>query len=196
MKNTKTAQCHLLVKIGRKEDMEKLIEKGEVYMNTTRYFKEHKNSEIGDTFEGALHIKDGKVYEYRENIDNEKLFCIWHINDREPINEELIYKVYYNDEPYKTKIALDLRKLSGLTDDEEAYMVVINNVKEFNVRFKKACKELNLEFIDNRIVSYYDELSKKSNEIITPFMKRNKYKKQQEVRYLVHKSDCNPIKIY
>lgn len=176
MRNKKTAQCHLLVKIGKKEYMERLIENGEIYMNTTSFFKEHENPEIGDVFEGALCIKDGKVYEYRENIDNEKLFCIWHINDIEPICEELINKVYCNDELYETRIALDLRKLSGFSDDEETYMVVIYNVKEFNVRFKKACKEMKLEFIDNRIVSYYDELTKKSNELITPFMKRNKYK--------------------
>lgn len=190
-----TAQCHLLVKIGKKEHLEKLIDKGDVYMNTTSFFKEHKNPEIGDVYEGALYIKDGKVSEYRENIGNEKLFCMWHINDTEPIYEELIHVAYYDDELDETRIALDLRKLSGFTDDEDAYMVVVYNVKEFNNRFKEACKKSNVEFIDNRAVSYYDEQTISPNRVVTPFMKRNKYRKQQETRYVVYKKDENPLTI-
>lgn len=190
---TNKATCHLLVKIGKKEHMEKLINNGEVYMNTTVFFRENNNSEIGDKFEGALHIKDGLVSEYRENLDYEKLFCMWHINDTTPIYEELIYSDYYDKKLDQTRLALDLRNLSGFTDNEDPYMVVIYNVKEFNNRFKKACKELNVEFVDNRIVSYYDELTIKPDRIITPYMKRKKYQKQQEVRFLVMKDDNNPL---
>ena len=46
MTNVNTVQCHLLVKIGKKQYMERLIENGEVYMNTTRFFKEHENEMI------------------------------------------------------------------------------------------------------------------------------------------------------
>lgn len=191
--NKNNALCHLLVKIGKKEHMENLIKKGEVYMNTTRFFKEHTNPEIGDLFEGVLYIKDGKPYKYRENIDNEKLFCMWHINDTEPIYEELIHSAYYDDKLGETRIALDLRKLSGFTDGEDAYMVVVYNVQEFNIRFKKACKELNVEFVDNRIVSYYDEQKISPDMKLSTFKKRKDYKKQQEIRYLVMKDDENPL---
>lgn len=194
MTNKNTAQCHLLVKIGTKEHMEKLIERGEVYMNTTKYFgDESDNNEIRDEFEGVLYIENGKPLKYRENLDNEKLFCLWNINNEKPIYEELIHSVIYDKELNQTKIALDFRKLSGFTDNEDPYMVVIYNVKEFNNRFKKACKELNVEFVDNRIVSYYDELTIKPDRIITPYMKRKKYQKQQEVRFLVMKDDNNPL---
>ena len=195
MTNVNTVQCHLLVKIGKKQYMERLIENGEVYMNTTRFFKEHENPEIGDLFEGALYIKDGRVLEYRESSDNEKLFCMWHINDTIPVDEELVYYAYYDDETDKAKLALDLRKLSGFTDDEDPYMVVVYNVKEFNNRFKEACKKSNVEFIDNRAVSYYDEQTISPNRVVTPFMKRNKYRKQQETRYVVYKKDENPLTI-
>lgn len=194
MTNKNTAQCHLLVKIGKKEHMERLIENGEVYMNTTKYYRDKSdNNEIRDEFEGVLYIENGKPLKYRENLDNEKLFCLWNINNEKPIYEELIHSVIYDKELNQTKIALDLRKLSGFTDNEDPYMVVIYNVKEFNNRFKKACKELNVEFVDNRIVSYYDELTIKPDRIITPYMKRKKYQKQQEVRFLVMKDDNNPL---
>ena len=194
MTNKNTAQCHLLVKIGKKEHMERLIENGEVYMNTTKYFRDKSdNNEIRDEFEGVLYIENGKPLKYRENLDNEKLFCLWNINNEKPIYEELIHSVIYDKELNQTKIALDFRKLSGFTDNEDPYMVVIYNVKEFNNRFKKACKELNAEFVDNRIVSYYDELTIKPDRIITPYMKREKYKKQQEVRYLILKDNNGPL---
>ncbi len=192
MTNILKVKCHFLVKIGKKEYMEKLIENGEVYMNTTRYFREHKNPEIGDEFEGALYIKDGKVSEYRENLDNEKLFCMWHINDTTPVSEELIYS-YHVGETDQVRVAFDLRKLSGFTDNEDSYMVVIYNVKEFNKRFSKACEELNVKFVGSRIVSYFDELKVKPDRMITPYMKREKYKKQQEVRYLILKDNNGPL---
>jgi hypothetical protein len=60
---------------------------------------------------------------------------MWHINDTIPVDEELVYYAYYDDETDKSKLALDLRKLSGFTDDEDPYMVVVYNVKEFNNRY-------------------------------------------------------------
>lgn len=193
--NHNNAFCHLLVKIGKKEHMETLIKHGEVYMNTTQYFQTHTNPEIGDTFEGALFVKNGQVSEYRVNIQYEKLFCLWHINDIKPIFEDIIYSSSYDEKNNQTTFTLDFRKLSGFTDDKDTYMVVIFNVKEFNRRFQDACKKNKVKFINNCIVSYYDQLSINPNREITPFMKREKYKKQQEIRYLVIKEDNNPLKI-
>lgn len=66
--------CYILVKIGKKEHMERLLKYGEVYMNSTKFFRDHENAEIGDTYEGALYIENGRVTKYRKKINNEKLY--------------------------------------------------------------------------------------------------------------------------
>ena len=58
--------CFTLVKIGKKEHMERLLRYGEVYMNSTKFFRDYNNAEIGDTYEGALYIENARVAKYRK----------------------------------------------------------------------------------------------------------------------------------
>lgn len=184
---------YLLIKIGKKEHMERLVKYGEVYMNSTKFFRDNINPEIGDVYEGALHIENGRVSEYRDNLSSEKLFCMWHTNDIFPLHEGIIYSECYNDATGKAKISLDFRKLSGFTPGEEPYMVVIKNPKEFIARFKQACKRAKAEYIDSNFVLYYDEFSVGSSKRLSPFFKREKYSKQQEFRFLVKKDTASPL---
>jgi len=47
-----------LIKFGKKEDLEKLLRKGEVYFNTLETFTESKDPERGDENEGACWIEN------------------------------------------------------------------------------------------------------------------------------------------
>ena len=121
--------CFVLVKIGKKEHMERLLKYGEVYMNSTEFFRDHENAEIGDTYEGALYIANARVAKYRKKINNEKLYCMWHINSMFPLHQDIIHSIVYDETTGKRTVSLDFRNLSGFTPGEDSYMVVIHNVK-------------------------------------------------------------------
>ena len=185
----------VLVKIGKKEYLERLFEFGEVYLNSIDFFRNHANEEIGDSYEGALYIKDGEVSSFRRNLNYEKIFCVMDLNS---------FFSEYNSNPYLRYhcnfINLIIARfafasLNGFAPGEELYVVVINDVQEFNTRFKKVCKRTNAQFVDNRSVTYYDEFSIKPKTAISPFMKRMKYKKQCEIRYLVRNKEIAPLKL-
>lgn len=178
---------YLLIKIGKKEHMERLVKYGEVYMNSTKFFRDYNNAEIGDTYEGALYIENGRVAKYRKKINNEKLYCMWHINSMFPLHQDIIHSIVYDETTGKRTVSLDFRKLSGFTPGEDSYMVVIHNVKKFNERFNEACKKAKANFIKHGVVTYYDEYNINPDKRISPFHKRKRYEKQQEIRYLAYK---------
>lgn len=189
-------QCHILIKIGKKDHMQLLLNEGEVYMNSTEFFRTNKNEEIGDEYEGAMCIKNGKVSDSRENLDFEKLFCMWHINNINPVHDSLIHRIEYDKESDSTRMTIDLRKLSNFTPNEESYAVVINNVREFNRRFKLACEKNKLQYHGNKVVKYYDPEKISEETILTPFWKRNSYDKQQEIRYFIEIANKEALKLY
>ena len=189
-------QCHILIKIGKKDYMQLLLNEGEVYMNSTEFFRTNKNEEIGDEYEGAMCIKNGKVGESRENLDFEKLFCMWHINNINPVHDSLIHRIEYDKESDSTRMTIDLRKLSNFTPNEESYAVVINNVREFNRRFKLACEKNKLQYHGNKVVKYYDPEKISEEKTLTPFWKRNSYDKQQEIRYFIEIANKEALKLY
>jgi hypothetical protein len=176
--------------------MQLLLNEGEVYMNSTEFFRTNKNEEIGDEYEGAMCIKNGKVGESRENLDFEKLLCMWHINNINPVHDSLIHRIEYDKESDSTRMTIDLRKLSNFTPNEESYAVVINNVREFNRRFKLACEKNKLQYHGNKVVKYYDPEKISEETILTPFWKRNSYDKQQEIRYFIEIANKEALKLY
>lgn len=196
LQKEKMPQCHILIKIGKKDHMQLLLNEGEVYMNSTEFFRTNKNEEIGDEYEGAMCIKNGKVGEYRENLDFEKLFCMWHINNINPVHNSLIHRIEYDKESDSTRMTIDLRKLSNFTPNEESYAVVINNVREFNRRFKLACEKNKLQYHGNKVVKYYDPEKISEETTLTPFWKRNSYDKQQEIRYFIEIANKEALKLY
>lgn len=196
LQKEKMPQCHILIKIGKKDHMQLLLNEGEVYMNSTEFFRTNKNEEIGDEYEGAKCIKNGKVGESRENLDFEKLFCMWHINNINPVHDSLIHRIEYDKESDSTRMTIDLRKLSNFTPNEESYAVVINNVREFNRRFKLACEKNKLQYHGNKVVKYYDPEKISEETTLTPFWKRNSYDKQQEIRYFIEIANKEALKLY
>lgn len=187
--------CFVLVKIGKKEHMERLLKYGEVYMNSTKFFRDHENAEIGDTYEGALYIENARVAKYRKKINNEKLYCMWHINSIFPLHQDIIHSIVYDETTGKRTVSLDFRNLSGFTPGEDSYMVVIHNVKKFNERFNEACKKAKADFIKHGVVTYYDEYDINPDKRLSPFHKRKRYEKQQEIRYLAYKDTNKALTI-
>lgn len=189
-------KCLILFKMGSKEHMEDLLYNGTIYMNSTEFFKnEDKNSEIGDKFEGVCSINNGNRA-YRRDLDYEKLYCMWHINNINSIPTEILHEdITYDDETHWATVKIDFKKYDNFTKVEndnskeiKLYIVIIKDIKEFNKRIIKKCNELRLVMNRNK-VTYYDESKDCSN--ITPFMKRIKYSKQLEMRYLINHKNKN-----
>lgn len=187
-----SCSCVFLMKIGKEEFMDDLLKKGIVYMNTTKYFRDHPNPEIGDPFEGALEVQDGEVIEWRKDIEKEKLYCMWNINNATPLECE---SLEYDDKTNNYYISYDLKKLQKFSDDISEYpcVIIIHNIDEFNRRIEDVCKKKGL-ILDRKIVKYYDENSKRPIKV-SAFLKREKYSHQQEARYLVHLDNSEPYKI-
>lgn len=189
-----TATSFVQIKVGKKEYMERLFHQGEIYLNSTLYFMEHTDPRIGDIFEGTEIVENGKILKYRNELDKEKLFCMWHIDSKNPINDKYVHNLINNPDG-TTDVELDLRSMQSMHGDDST-IILIYNVQEFNKRFENACKKANVDFIEKRIVHYYDEYSKTRVNKITPFMKRSGYNDQQEVRYLVKTNSSRPLVLY
>lgn len=185
MKTRKDAKVFLLIKMGEEKYMRDLLCKGEIYMNSVEYYRTHENPEIGDCFEGVKEIKDGRITKRRENIDKEKLYCMWHINNATSCHNA---KIEFLPDGNTVIQTLDFREYKDFGDK----MVVVTNVKEFNKRLNNALCKLNLTQ-NNEIVTYYDEKTSRKN--ISAFMKPLKYNHQNEIRYIVNTLDTEPLKI-
>lgn len=179
-------KCLLLMKIGKEEFMYDLMKKGIVFMNTTEYFRDHPNYEIGDSFEGAAIVQNGTVVEWRKDLDKEKLYCMWQINNVMPFECD---SAEYDEKTNKHYVFFKLSKYCGFADN--SFVVVIRNIKEFNRRIEVACERKGLT-VERQIVHYYDKSSYKPKKVC-PFMKRKQYSHQQEVRYLVHTDSSKPL---
>ena len=61
------------------------------------------------------------------------------------------------------------------------------NGKNKNWSHQRACKKAKADFVKHSVVTYYDEYTINPNKRLSPFHKRKRYEKQQEIRYLAYK---------
>ena len=184
MKNE--AKVFVLIKMGEQQYMENLFYKGDVYMNSTLYYKDNENSEIGDRYEGATIIKNGDILKYRVHLEKEKFYCMWHLNNIVTCNTASYEYVPNSDD---IKLTLDFRQYHDFGE----YMVVVSNIKEFNRRINNALAKIGLTE-ENQIVTYYNENDVEEKRI-SPFMKRSRYGHQNEIRYRVQTDSSEPLLI-
>lgn len=184
------------MKFGKAEHINQLVNEGLVYMNCTDYFRRSPNNEQGDEYEGASIVHKGKVISYRSTILNEKIFCLWHINDK----DTPIVKDIKQVDGSLYELTIDTRDFTKLADTEnkDFKIAFIRNHKEFNTRL---INELNKHYKGRywcQPVCYYSpELAE--YKPISPFMKPERYRGQNELRYLVLDdviNDGKPLEIH
>jgi hypothetical protein len=56
-----TTTVKFLIKFGSEENIKNLFEKGEIYMNTIKTFKEYDKQGIGDKYEGVIKMHNSKA---------------------------------------------------------------------------------------------------------------------------------------
>lgn len=171
-----------VMKFGKAKHIQSLVNEGLIYMNCTDFFRRSLNNEQGDKYEGAGIVHKGKIISYRSTMLEEKIFCLWHINNKDAPKAKEIKQI--DNSLYE--ITIDTRDFTNLvdTDIKDFKIALIKNHKEFNSRL---IKELNKHYKGRfwcQPVSYYRP-SLANFKPISPFMKPARYNEQNELRYLV-----------
>lgn len=171
-----------VMKFGKAEHIQSFINEGLIYMNCTDYFRRSQKDEQGDEYEGAGIVHKGNIICYRSTIMEEKIFCLWHINDKDTPKVKDIKQV----DGTLYELTIDTKDFTTLvdTDINNFKVALIKNHKEFN---RRLVNELNKHYKRRfwcQPVTYYRP-SLADYKPISPFMKPVKYRGQNELRYLV-----------
>jgi hypothetical protein len=181
---------HGIVKIGKRQHLEALRSRGEVYLNTWGHFQRlEENLVQGDYDEGLsailqvarglqLHVEiDGKFEPIpglfgqmrfrRADVDEFNLFCMFGITD-ESFN-------HLND--------------PRLLEFGDTALLFLNG-DEFLKRLRKAIDDLGMPH-DSHLVSYVDREVHEGE--MGPFRKLSPYSYQSELRFLVHSKSRQPL---
>lgn len=177
-----TTHSLFVMKFGKAEHIERLVTEGLIYMNCTDYFRISSNKDQGDKYEGAGIVHRGNIVSYRATMLDEKLFCLWHINNKDTPKVKSIKQI----DGSLCELTIDTRDFASLADTnpDDFRIAFIKNHKEFN---KRLVGELNKHYKGRywcQQVGYYrPQLA--NYKPISPFMKPANYRKQNELRYLV-----------
>ena len=181
-----------LLKFGDKENIEKLFEKGEIYMNTISLFRNFDKKEVGDIYEGVFRIK---------NYKNSKITLKLPKKDLLLNSKELQLRFNYKDHVgniYSTYAIHDklLRRKQVHKLDKKMlvfgkYCLLINDVNRFLELILDYFKKNNINYNHN-LVSYFD-YSKKDLEL-NLYCKSKKYSYQKEHRIIAYTQLDEPLK--
>lgn len=182
-------------KLGKTKYLEPLINDGLIYMNSVKYFRDLAKIGQGDPFEGAKVIIDGKPVEFRDGIDKEKVFCMWHINNYTEPQGKGVMVDYCSDK--MCEISIDTRDYvdefaDGCIDDLS--VVVFLNMKEFHRRLRMALQNNNIYHYDVGVIKYYSTNEKHRIEVDN-YMKPYTLIHQNEIRYYVYDNNSNPLQL-
>lgn len=194
MENNKSEKRILFAfKLGKKDFMESFFNEGLIFMNSVAYFKNLSKKGQGDKYEGAELIRMGLPVKYRDNIEKEKVYCMWHINNfTEPMGSGVRVN-YYSDTMCEMSIDTRLYVDEFADGDFEALRVVaIHNLKEFHARLINAYHRNKIKHYDMGEIRYYNS-DETTNIKVDKYMKPNAFKHQNEIRYYVEDTNNVPL---
>jgi hypothetical protein len=180
------------LKVGKKENIENLLYKGEVYFQSTNWFREQEkeNNEQGDDYETAcwVHSFDdcmipNEIGEWQ--IINNEPFVVRRYNSvKNQGNAFCMYAFHKKGEGKIHYPSINIKKFGDT-------MLCIYNPKVFIDRIEAAIRKEGYSCVSGPVM-YYDE--SKFNGCISPFQKRIKYESQQEARIFIPNTLNIPIK--
>lgn len=183
--------AHFFIKFGKREHMDKLLREGEVFLNTSQFYRDCKNPEVGDSNEGLIQqplpdiIKIDGVGCCGVNIHerfyvNKNLYCLYCI-ENEDIKNALNEKNQYE---------FDLTGFNGFGD----CCVVFHYLEPFVNKIKEAIEKEDLKLLGCKLVRYEDFDSYPGK--IGHFMKDKKFSHQREFRFVIDSDEARQRKIY
>ena len=200
----------LVMKFGKKENLEAL-RRGTVYMKNLQYYidleKSTDDGDVGDMFDGLMPIRHVKLSNFATET-NELItqfssrnltfnlgyckcpvFCMFILDYRNHTEETLIADVLTVRYDFSEEQRQKLRSFGD-------YVLIINNPDEFFARLKKGFLDAGVSF-SRDYVKYYDgntiqhmqDVQKYNSRIA--FWKRSKYSYQQEYRILAFEAEVD-----
>lgn len=183
--------AHFFIKFGKREHMYNLLHKGEVYLNTSQFYRDCKNPEIGDSNEGLIQLPlpdiskiDGVdcwgVNAHIKRFVNKNLYCLYCI-ENEDIKNALNEKQQYE---------FDLTGFNGFGD----CCIVFHYLKPFVEKMEEAIEKEGLKLLGRKLVRYenFDNYSGK----IDYFMKDKRFSHQREYRFVIEGNEVKQRTIY
>jgi hypothetical protein len=181
-----------LIKFGEEDNIIKLFEKGEIYMNTIQNFKQSDRKEIGDKYEGTVDIKNfpkGELTLYLpdnpiilktsklqllENYNNHlgNIFCSYALSDN------LLHRK-------------PLHKIDSRMKNFGSHCIIIKDVSRFLNAIFSELKNRNISYSHN-IVKYHNYA--KNSHQLTLFNKPHNYAYQKEHRIIAYTDSDEPLK--
>lgn len=181
-----------LLKFGSQENIQRLYDKGEIYMNTIKLFQEFDKDWIGDIFEGTFNIKNIKNAKITLKIPGNPITLNstklqLRLNYKGPVGN--IYSTYAISNlllKRKAKHRID-KRMSKFG----SHCLIIKNVEKFRLLILEKLQQLEYDSSHN-IVRYYDY--SKNNHELTLFNKTHKLSYQKEHRIIAYSDIDKPIK--
>ncbi|WP_276864395.1 hypothetical protein [Mediterranea massiliensis] len=181
----------ILIKVQKYEYMRRFLLFGEMYMNTLMCFTEMDESTgIGDKFENSISFMRYKPIQavFKFSNGNEITLHPSGIKVREYVDQNIgnIYSMAMVDCDIQmigenTRLSIIEHDIFQSLDSDYDTIVVILQCDTFIERCRDAFSKLGVDFCFDR-VEYFSEQEYNNKIHITPFMKRDKYKAQNEFR--------------
>ena len=191
-------KVHTLIKFGKRSDLERLLNQGEVYLNTWKHFKDSESNEVqGDEYEGLVAINQVANGSQLQIQVEEKFVPIQGLYGQIKFSAGTSQLENYNlycmfavtDESYQYLVDPRLKKFG----DTEPAALVMANADEFLARLRQ---KLDIEGFphDCALVRYVDIESHEGD--MGPFNKLTDYCYQSELRIIVHAKRKGPLKLW
>lgn len=184
-----------MIKLGKREHMANLVEKGELRFGTLREYRGSELNQVGDPSEGSYSIKhiqnanlkkfDKESGEYVDigNISNGVVRHFY-----EHVLDTRIYSIFYfvvkNEDNIQIKDLIDLSLVADFGYDSA---VLFTNVHKFTDLINQRLTEHKL-FFSAKNVKYID--MSKDLDNLTPFDKDKFYSSQSEFRVVIDNPDA------
>lgn len=186
---------NILLKFGKKEHLDELVNNGIIFCNTLNTFRVTKKKDFRhDPYEGAsrldqvnnfiIDIENSKivspkaqVYTY-DDINKGNVFCLYLIEGKGIKNEKIPFGVnpdIFNDD-----------------NNEVDSCAVIYNARQFIEKTEAALTSRKLSF-ESGYVEYYNNSLYYGN--LSPFRKSDKHEGEKEFRFWIHNLNNTPIKL-
>lgn len=191
----------ILIKVQKYEYMRRFIMHGEMYMNTLMYFAEMDESTgIGDKFENSISFMRYKPVQAVLKFSSGKEITLHpsEIKVREYVDQNIgnIYSMAMVDCNVQmmnnnTKLSIINNDVFQSLDSNYDTIVVILQCDKFIERCKNAFLKLGVASYFGK-VEYFSEQEYNNKIKITPFVKRDKYRAQNEFRIYADFSSNKP----
>jgi hypothetical protein len=182
---------YCLIRISSKQYIENLYYKGEIYMNTVDYYRKcNNNLQVGDRLEGpSYYYGPGQIsLDLPNGVSipvNIKSFETW-------FNQNINLYCLFGITQYEVNEAQSMPNISLYPlKDFGNYMCIIRDPETFIKRISAKLEELGYHSYICRRVEYVD---KGYQGEITPYMKRDIYRHQHEIRFVVDNTVNEPLK--